>query len=104
MTAVAREAGADVIAARATVVLDARALDELGPATIDRLADLVAQRLRDRRAAGEVPLFTGAPAAGGGGGDPGTVGRGGCTRARQAGGVAGKRPRARGGGAERWLR
>ena len=31
-----------MIAARATVTLDARALDELGPATIDRLADLVA--------------------------------------------------------------
>ena len=34
-----------VIRARATVTLDARALDELGPATIDRLADLVADRL-----------------------------------------------------------
>jgi hypothetical protein len=33
------------IRALATVTLDARALDELGPQTIDRLAELVAERL-----------------------------------------------------------
>src|SRR3982751_2736135 len=46
------------IRALATVTLDAQALDELGPRTIDRLADLVAQRLAERRAAGEAPLLT----------------------------------------------
>jgi hypothetical protein len=42
----------EVIAARATVVLDARALDELGPATLDRLV------LVQRQAAGEAPRFS----------------------------------------------
>jgi excisionase family DNA binding protein len=46
------------IRALATVTLDAQALEELGPRTIDRLADLVAQRLAERRAAGEAPLLT----------------------------------------------
>ncbi len=38
------------IQALATVTLDPRALDGLGPATMDRLADLVAARLADRPA------------------------------------------------------
>ena len=58
MTPVEPQSAADVIAAHATVGLDARALDELGPATIDRLADLVAERLGARRAAGELPFLT----------------------------------------------
>ena len=63
MKAAPQEPAVEVIAARATVMLDARALDELGPATIDRLADLVANRLAERRAAGELPLLTVAQAA-----------------------------------------
>ena len=46
------------IRALATVTLDARALDELGPETIDRLAELVEARLVQRRAAGEEVLLT----------------------------------------------
>ena len=37
--------GAESIRALATVTLDARALDELGPEMIDRLAELVEARL-----------------------------------------------------------
>ena len=56
---VMREAPQDEsIRALATVTLDAGALDELGPRTIDRLADLVAERLAERRALGEAPLLT----------------------------------------------
>lgn len=40
----------------ATVTL-ALALDELGPQTIDRLAELVALRLVEQRAAGAEPLL-----------------------------------------------
>ena len=53
-----RAGAQEQIRALATVTLDAQALDELGPRTIDRLADLVAQRLAERRAAGEAPLLT----------------------------------------------
>jgi hypothetical protein len=55
--------GAETIRALAMVTLDARALDELGPETIDRLADLVEARLMQRRAAGEERLLTAAAAA-----------------------------------------
>ena len=47
----------------ATVTLDARVLDELGPETIDRLAELVEARLVQRRAAGEEALLTPTAAA-----------------------------------------
>src|SRR4051812_49844956 len=53
-----RAGAQEQIRALATVTLDAQALDELGPRTLDRLADLVAQRLAERRAAGEAPLLT----------------------------------------------
>jgi excisionase family DNA binding protein len=46
------------IRALATVTLDARALEDLGPETIDRLAELVEARLAQRRAAGEELLLT----------------------------------------------
>ena len=47
------------IRALATVTLDAQALDELGPQTMDRLADLVAAAPgRARRRVGEAPLLT----------------------------------------------
>jgi excisionase family DNA binding protein len=55
--------GAGSIRALATVTLDARALDELGLETIDRLADLVEARLAERRAAGEEVLLTPTAAA-----------------------------------------
>jgi hypothetical protein len=44
----------------ATVTL---ALDELGPHTIDRLAELVAERLTEQRAAGAAPLLSTGDAA-----------------------------------------
>jgi excisionase family DNA binding protein len=103
VTIVKGEPAVDVIAAHATVVLDARALDELGPATIDRLADLVAQRLRDRRAAGEVPLLTVAQAAVLAGVHPDTVRRAVRAGALQAAGFAGKRARLRREDVELWL-
>src|SRR4051812_11772674 len=53
----------EAIRAVATVTLDAKALDELGPQTLDRLADLVAKRLGAREATGQVPLLTIADAA-----------------------------------------
>jgi excisionase family DNA binding protein len=48
----------DSIRALATVTLDARALEQLGPQTLDRLAELVEARLRTRRAAGEESLLS----------------------------------------------
>ena len=48
---------------RRLLALDARALEELGPETIDRLAELVEARLVQRRAAGEEVLLTAAAAA-----------------------------------------
>jgi DNA-directed RNA polymerase specialized sigma24 family protein len=59
----------------ATVTLDARALDELGPQTIDRLAELVAARLLEQRAAGAEPLLSTAEAARVAGVHPDTVRR-----------------------------
>jgi excisionase family DNA binding protein len=97
------EQTSETIAARATVVLDARALDELGPATIDRLADLVANRLAERRAAGEAPLLTVAQAAKVAGVHPETVRRAIRMGALEAAGYAGKRPRLRREDVERWL-
>src|SRR3954471_6606068 len=58
-----RAGAPEQIRALATVTLDAQALDELGPQTLDRLADLVVQRLEQRRAAGEAPLLNTADAA-----------------------------------------
>jgi excisionase family DNA binding protein len=55
--------GGEPIRTLATVMLDARALDELGPETTDRLADLVEARLVQRRAAGEEVLLTPTAAA-----------------------------------------
>lgn len=103
MRAPAQEQAAEVIAARATVTLDARALDELGPATIDRLADLVANRLAERRAAGELPLLTVAQAAELAGVHPETVRRAIRSGDLEAAGYAGKRPRLRREDVERWL-
>jgi excisionase family DNA binding protein len=93
----------ETIAARATVVLDAQALDELGPRTIDRLADLVANRLAERRAAGELPLLTVAQAAEVAGVHPETVRRAIRSGALEVAGYAGKRPRMRREDVDGWL-
>src|SRR5919109_5225476 len=93
----------ETIAAHATVVLDAQALDELGPRTIDRLADLVANRLAERRAAGELPLLTVAQAAEVAGVHPETVRRAIRSGALEVAGYAGKRPRLRREDIDQWL-
>jgi excisionase family DNA binding protein len=93
----------ETIAARATVVLDAQALDELGPRTIDRLADIVANRLAERRAAGELPLLTVAQAAEVAGVHPETVRRAIRSGALEVAGYAGKRPRLRREDVDGWL-
>jgi excisionase family DNA binding protein len=93
----------ETIAARAMVVLDAQALDELGPRTIDRLADLVANRLAERRAAGELPLLTVAQAAEVAGVHPETVRRAIRSGALEVAGYAGKRPRLRREDVDGWL-
>src|SRR5688500_10328544 len=103
MTATGHQLAREVITARATVTLDARALDELGPATIDRLADLVASRLAGRRAAGELPPLTVSQAAELAGVHPETVRRAIRSGALEAAGYAGKRPRLRREDVERWL-
>jgi hypothetical protein len=56
-------AGRESIRALATVTLDATALDELGPETLDRLAELVEAKLTERRAGGEEAFLTPAAAA-----------------------------------------
>ena len=56
----------------ATVTL---ALDELGPQTLDRLAELVAERLIEQRAAGAEPLLSTPEAARAAGVHPETVRR-----------------------------
>ena len=99
----AEQDAGDVIAARATVTLDAGALDQLGPATIDRLADMVARRLAERRLAAEAPLLTVADAAEVAGVHPETVRRAIRAGALRAAGYAGKRPRLRRDEVERWL-
>jgi excisionase family DNA binding protein len=78
--------------------------DELGSATIDRLADLVANRLAERRAAGELPLLTVRQAAEIAGLHPDTLRRAIHSGALEVAGYAGSRPRLRREDLERWLR
>jgi excisionase family DNA binding protein len=103
MKGVPQEPAVEVLAARATVMLDARALDELGPATIDRLADLVANRLAERRAAGELPLLTVKQAAEIACVSPCTVRSAIHSGALEVAGYAGSRPRLRREDLDRWL-
>jgi len=96
-------AAAESIRALATVTLDARALDELGPATIDRLADLVAARLAERRAAGEEPLLSVREAAEVAGAHPNTVRKAIRRGALAVAGYLGKRPRLRRSDIDEWV-
>ena len=85
------------------MTLDAQALDELGPRTLDRLADLVAQRLAERRAAGEAPLLTTGDVAEIAGVHPDTVRRAVKTGALQVVGYVGQRPRMRREDVDAWI-
>ena len=94
---------AEEIRALATVTLDARALEELGPQTIDRLADLVAARLAARRDAGQAPMMTVAQAAEVAGVHAGTI-RTAIRRGQlPVAGYVGKRPRLRREDLDAWV-
>jgi hypothetical protein len=85
----------DSIRALATVALDAGILEQLGPQTLDRLAELVEARLMRRRAAGEEPLLSAVAAAELVDVSPETVRRAIRTGALPAVGYVGARPRVR---------
>jgi excisionase family DNA binding protein len=91
------------IRAVATVTLDARALDELGPETIDRLADLVEARLVQRRAAGEEALLTATAAAEIAGVHPETMRRAIRSGAIEVAGYVGARARLRRADVDAWI-
>jgi excisionase family DNA binding protein len=91
------------IRALATVTLDAKALDELGPQTLDRLADLVAKRLAAREAAGQVPLPTIMDAAKGAQLSDATIRRAIRTGELKVAGYVGTRARLRRADVEAWL-
>jgi excisionase family DNA binding protein len=91
------------IRALATVTLDAGALEGLGPRMIDRLADLVAERLVERRATGEQPLLRTADAARAAGVHPDTVRRAIRSGALRVAGYVGNRPRLRRRDVEEWI-
>jgi excisionase family DNA binding protein len=86
-------AESESIRALATVTLDARALDELGPETIDRLAELVAERLLEQRAAGAEPLLSTSEVARVARVHPETVRRAIKAGALRTAGYVGNRPR-----------
>ena len=90
------------IRALATVTLDAQALEELGPETIDRLADLVEARLAERRAAGEEVLLTPTAAAEIAGVHPETMRRAIRSGAIEVAGYVGARARLRRAAVEAW--
>ena len=93
----------ELIRALATVTLDARALDELGPQTLDRLADLVEARLAERRAGGEEPLLTAVAAAELAGVHAETMRRAIRLGQVQVAGYVGNRPRMRRAAMEAWV-
>jgi excisionase family DNA binding protein len=95
--------GRESIRALATVTLDARVLDALGPEAIDRLADLVEARLMLRKAAGEEPLLSTAAAAELVGVSADTVRRAIRSGAMEAAGYVGVRPRVRRSEVEAWV-
>ena len=87
--------GRESIRALATVTLDARTLESLGPQTLDRLAEMVEARLIERRAGGEGPLLSAAAAAELVGVSADTVRRAIRSGALPAAGYVGCRPRLR---------
>jgi excisionase family DNA binding protein len=87
----------------ATVTLDARALDELGPQTIDRLAQLVSERLIAQRAADAAPLLTTAEAARAAGVHPETARRAIKAGVLRTAGYVGNRPRMRREDVDTWV-
>ena len=95
--------GKERIRALATVTLDARALEELGPDTIDRLADLVEARLAERRAAGEEALLTPRAAAEIAGVHPETLRRAIRSGAIEVAGYVGARARLRRAAVDEWV-
>ena len=95
--------GRESIRALATVTLDARALADLGPETIDRLADLVEARLMRRRAAGVEPLLSAAAAAELVDVSADTIRRAIRSGAIEVAGYVGSRPRVRRSEVEAWL-
>jgi excisionase family DNA binding protein len=95
--------GTESIRALATVTLDARALDELGAETIDRLADLVEARLVQRRAAGEEALLTPRAAAEIAGVHPETMRRAIRSGAIEVAGYVGARARLRRAAVDAWV-
>jgi excisionase family DNA binding protein len=95
--------GAESIRALATVTLDARVLDELGPETIDRLAELVEARLVKRRAGGEEPLLSTTAAAELVDVSADTIRRAIRSGAIEAAGYVGTRPRVRRSEVEAWI-
>src|ERR687893_650411 len=84
----------------ATVTL---ALDELGPQTLDRLAELVAARLVEQRAAGAEPLLTTPEAAKAAGVHPETVRRAIKAGVLRTAGYGGNRPRMRRADVDEWI-
>jgi excisionase family DNA binding protein len=91
---------AESIRTLATVTL---ALDELGPKTIDRLAELVAERLIEQRAAGAAPLLSTAEVARVAGVHPETVRRAIKAGALSTAGYVGNRPRMRRSDVDAWV-
>ena len=84
----------------ATVTL---ALDDLGPQTIDRLAELVAERLLEQRAAGAEPLLSTREAARVASVHPETVRRAIKAGALSTAGYVGNRPRMRRADVDAWV-
>jgi excisionase family DNA binding protein len=91
---------AESIRTVATVTL---ALDELGPQTIDRLAELVAARLVEQRASGAEPLLSTPEAAVAAGVHPETVRRAINAGALRTAGYVGNRPRIRRADVDAWV-
>src|SRR3954453_7076547 len=109
-----RAGAPEQIRALATVTLDAQALDELGPRTLDQLADLVAQGLggrrgggggplAERRAAGEAPLLNTGDVAEIAGVHADTVRRAIRSGALRVAGYVGQRPRMRREDVDEWI-
>jgi excisionase family DNA binding protein len=95
--------GAETIRALATVTLDARAIDELGPEAIDRIADRVEARLMERRAAGEEVLLTPVAAAEIAGVHPETMRRAVRLGTIEVAGYVGARARLRRAAVDAWV-